>query len=1075
MIKTFILPLINKPNWNILARKVENYYPNLKNRLLTSLELWKIEQNNREGYSNLLMDSVIKDTAEKAKGYNFRKVLSPYFLWYWGRLVLLGIVIYIAYFTLFSNTFIPALERLLHPSFIPSLPQYEFTITPGDIEILKGDSLKVIAQINGLSSEGNKVFPQNVILYSKNYGTRWKQNEMERINSNTYKYLLPAIDRLTEYYIKVDYGQSEIYTITVRTLPIITQIKLTYVYPAYTRLPSKEVAENNGDIIALRGTRVYIEITSNNPVKSGALIFPTYEIPLDIDIDKNNPRFLKGLITVRRNESYYIRLTDTEGHNNDSALEYTISVLKDESPSIRLTRPGRDCDLPESMKLLLSSEASDDYGLTKMYLVYKKQDEFRNIPIKVELSDAAGNTTEHSTYIKQFESENEEIKVLINEYPARNKQIKQDYTWDLSKLNLLPEESISYYIEVYDNDTITGPKVARTATYIVRFPSLYEIFEEVDMEQSFTISELEKMVPDAEELYNQMEEIRLEMLKDPNLDWEQRQAIEEAIQKQEEMIQNIEELSEQVGETLEKMEENLPLNLEMMSKMQELQELMNEMASEELQKALDEMKEAMQELNPEELQKAMEQMTFSQEDYISKLERTIDLLKQIQREQQMEAVVQKMEELIRRQEALEEQTKQAKSQEELHKVSEEQEELGEDLEQLQEEIDELAENLKEDNPDVSEELEQISEAMEDEQLSEKMQEVSNELQKGQQEQAGMKQKQISESMKSLSNSLQMAQSNMQQELKQEVLDAMRKSIKDLLYLSKEEEKLMEEMAKLNTKNDDAYRETAENQNNLLQALSRVADSLGVTAQKSFYITPEIMKELGQSMKSMQKSLQALEQRQGNNASAQGKSALFSMNSTIKALMQSSNSCSSGQSGTGEQMLLQRLQQMTGQQEGMNSETQKLMEQMMQQQMGLSMEARAQMARMAAEQMALQKSLEQLLQEMGEQGDILGRLDDVSKDMEEVAKQMQNGNIDRDLIDRQDKILSRMLNAQRSMHEREYSKRREANTGEDIAREGPSTLPSGLGENEDYREDLLRALQEGYPAEYEELIKAYFKA
>ena len=41
---------------------------------------------------------------------------------------------------------------------------------------------------------------------------------------------------------------------------------------------------------------------------------------------------------------------------------------------------------------------------------------------------------------------------------------------------------------------------------------------------------------------------------------------------------------------------------------------------------------------------------------------------------------------------------------------------------------------------------------------------------------------------------------------------------------------------------------------------------------------------------------------------------------------------------------------------------------------------------------------------------------------------------------------------------------------------PGDLPQDLGERENVlREDLLKALKEGYPKEYEELIRHYFEA
>lgn len=72
-------------------------------------------------------------------------------------------------------------------------------------------------------------------------------------------------------------------------------------------------------------------------------------------------------------------------------------------------------------------------------------------------------------------------------------------------------------------------------------------------------------------------------------------------------------------------------------------------------------------------------------------------------------------------------------------------------------------------------------------------------------------------------------------------------------------------------------------------------------------------------------------------------------------------------------------------------------------------------------------------------------------------------------------MSRLLDAEKSLTRRDYSKSRMAETGEDIEREGPDELPFDLGEKDRLeREWLKKVFEENYPQEYEELIQEYFK-
>jgi hypothetical protein len=179
--------------------------------------------------------------------------------------------------------------------------------------------------------------------------------------------------------------------------------------------------------------------------------------------------------------------------------------------------------------------------------------------------------------------------------------------------------------------------------------------------------------------------------------------------------------------------------------------------------------------------------------------------------------------------------------------------------------------------------------------------------------------------------------------------------------------------------------------------------------------------------------------------------------------------SSGAMGMGSDEFMQKLLGLSGKQQSINQESQQMGQQGMSQ-----AQQQAAMARMAAQQAAVQKSLEQLLQEFGNRREILGRLDQTARDMEEVVKDFQQNRMNRQTLDRQQQILSRMLEAQRSMRERDLSEERQAERSKRYRSLDPGQLPGDLGERKTkIQQDLLRALQEKYSRDYRELIRRYF--
>jgi hypothetical protein len=107
--------------------------------------------------------------------------------------------------------------------------------------------------------------------------------------------------------------------------------------------------------------------------------------------------------------------------------------------------------------------------------------------------------------------------------------------------------------------------------------------------------------------------------------------------------------------------------------------------------------------------------------------------------------------------------------------------------------------------------------------------------------------------------------------------------------------------------------------------------------------------------------------------------------------------------------------------------------------------------------------------------MLGDLQRIAQDMREVQTDLAQGNVNPETVRKQERILSRLLDSQRSMRERDFEQRRRAESGRTIRRAGPGELdPSTLEGRDQLRRDLLKALEEGYARDYEALIRKYFE-
>jgi hypothetical protein len=202
-------------------------------------------------------------------------------------------------------------------------------------------------------------------------------------------------------------------------------------------------------------------------------------------------------------------------------------------------------------------------------------------------------------------------------------------------------------------------------------------------------------------------------------------------------------------------------------------------------------------------------------------------------------------------------------------------------------------------------------------------------------------------------------------------------------------------------------------------------------------------------------------------------AAMIMQNALNGMMQG------GKGGSGMGGMMQQLSQMAGQQGGINAGTQQAMGAGGQGEQGsVSAQQQAEYQRLGGQQAALQKSLEQLAEEAkntGEFSKLLGDLDQVAKEMQEVQSDLAQGEVNPETIQKQDRILSRLLESTRSMRERDYEKKRTSSGGTNVQRSSPAELDLTTQEGKNrLRDELRKVLQGTYAKDYEELIRKYYE-
>jgi len=1057
----FLKPLLYKPSLEDLAVKIEKKFPQLKNRLIGALQLYRHLEKNPEGYSTQMIEKIIEQADMVSKELDFKEVVDKKPLRKISQVGfgLLGLTLI---FTLLSpGNFNRSLYLFSHPLTEIEVPQkFFFEISPGNAEVLKYSDVKI-----EIKASGKK--PRRVNFYWRNKSGEWNEERLDKVKmlgrkvqsqdslkvdpGYDFEYIFKQVKRDIHYYAKAEGIKSEEYKLTVVDKPRIINLKLYFNYPKYTQLKPLVLDLNDGNIEVLAGTKVKIEAESNKELSKGVLIFSDSS-PMDPKSDRVEMKIegkkAIGEILVRKDDFYHIEVEDKSGNKNPDPIEYKITVKDDLYPEVEILQPGTDYDLTEDMQLPILVRGSDDFGFTNLILVYK---------------------------FLSKEKETRSFKLPYQEKLAG--ELHSDYLWDLSEIGVMPGDVVRYWVELYDNDNFSGPKKSVSSSYNLRHPTLEEIIGEIEEQREDQLSYLERNLIEQKELKKRLEELSNDLFmqsttpeeKATQLSWEKRKEMEALLQKQQSLAENLKRLGEEVGKTCAKIEETNLASLEMLEKIAELRKLFEEVAPPELKEAMRKLQEALESLDREKVREALQNLNLTTEELLKKLERTIALLKRMQIEQKMENLVKLAESLTQMQKKINEEIEKAKK-EELSSISDKEENLKAKTEGLEENLKELKDLMLETPLLSPEEMEELLSSVEESGVKKDMEKTSQSLQQEKRKESLKSGELCANKLDKLSQDFKATLEKMRQGNKEKILAHMRKSLQDLLYLSTSQERLFEETKTFQPR-ESGLRKLATEEQKLVEGLNQVGKDLKELSLKTFYINPDLGKELALAFTNMLQALGKLEQMDGNRSLAFQFESLYKLNQAAKLLLEGMENVEKSCSGSGSEELFQQLQGFCQKQTGINTQTLEFSD------LGqYSLEQQAALARLAAEQEALKKSLEKLNRELGSRSRILGSLEEIASEMEKVVADFERLKVGQKTIEIQKKILSRLLDSEKSLVKRAYSQRRKAEIGEDIFRKSPSQLPPDIGAlSQKEKERVQRLSSETYPKEYEEAIKEYFKA
>ncbi len=1037
-----------------LARRVGQHFQGVDDRLVNLLQLARGQASAAPsplvGHAIARLESDLAPLPiENVEAFEAPRRLLR---WAWMAPALLAI-----FWLAAPSTFTRASARLVEPTRAFARPApFGLDVAPGSVRLVRGDTLALTVEVSG------RVRPARLAVETRRVGeTATDETALFPDSAGVYRHAVVGVRQPIEYRVVALPVESPWYRVEVVERPVVSGVQVTVTPPAYTGLARQRLPAGVGDVTALPGSRVDVEATVDGAdVVEVALDFGVGRVPLALD-DGSRAR---GAFRVQGAGQYRVVARSQNGLDSRDPIAYTITPLRDEPPTVALTAPQTDFELDDSLRVPLSFQITDDFGFSRLALVYRIAERRFGAP-----------------------SDTFSTRRLPLENPRQLDQAGA-FSWRLrpAGLDLLPGDVVEYRLQVWDNDAVAGFKTAQTALYRLVFQSLAEQYDALDETQDGAEDDLQDLVRQSDAAKENFERLRDELRQQQEGDWEDTRQLESLKAQQEGLSEQLENLTETMQDVAEKMRDQHLVTPETLEQYRKLQQVMEEIDAPELREALDKLREALENLDLENMERSFEQFEFNEQQYRERLERALELFKNLRIQQELEEAARRAESLAEQQQQLQEETRAqqeqsarqtpSEKQDAAQQLAAEQQRSADEMRQLEKQIRETEQRMQESPSAPRDEMEQLSQQMDEQQLSEQMDENSEQLEKGetgprQQQQ----QQQMQQQLRQMQQQLRQMKGQMQQQQAQANVQALRRALDDVLRLSEQQESL-----RLSTQGSSpdspALRDAARRQTALSESFQTVSDSIQAIARRLPNVSRVVQRLTAEARREMTRATSELGERRPPQAAGHQKAAMTGLNELALRLSDMLQQAMSGQPGSGSggqpslQQMLEQLGQMTGQQQQLNGQIQQMLNDM--QGDRLSTDGQQRMRQLAEQQAALRRQLRQMSRNPETRGQLLGDLEDIARQMEESIEEMQRGG-SRPLVERQQQILTRLLEAQRSMQQRGEDERREKRDARPYQPSEPGAAPPSEAA-EQLRRDLIRALESGYAPDYQNLIKRYFE-
>lgn len=366
------LPATRRINPLYAAHAVEKSRPQTKNSLTNWLQL----KERGDNIPDPIMKAIELRAVDDVRRIDLHEAIDSKPLVHSFYTLGAVVVIFCAYSFFTTKSLAPSIRRVLFPLAEiapPTATNLMVHQDPTGAELPAGVRVNIYAYASGRQ-------PEKVTAYiANNEENYWEPHPLDppKEKYGRWDLTLHDLQKSFRYYVVANDYTSPTHHVTISPAPMVTDWKVTYHFPSYTREPAR--TEVGGDIEAIEGTQVEVEVTTSTPAASGRL---------DLKIGQRDKRInmlshdgssnkLAGRFVLEDDGSYTVDFEDFSRPPRRPQIRpmKSIKVERDLTPKLKFVEPDTlSVKRPANGIVRFRLAAADDFGLKRVSLFFQDKD-----------------------------------------------------------------------------------------------------------------------------------------------------------------------------------------------------------------------------------------------------------------------------------------------------------------------------------------------------------------------------------------------------------------------------------------------------------------------------------------------------------------------------------------------------------------------------------------------------------------------------------------------------------------------------------------------------------------------------